>query len=418
VSTIALFGWWVLGGVDGYHARNLMNDTPLGGLFKYCCDLLTVNFLVVVMCVLYDCDLRWQWYCVQSVQLILLSKHYSAFAREAGLRYFLVGPGEIFTWATLLLTIRAIFNLDVIYGVYFLTWGLAQDFLVKKFGYFSSYGYLATMDHARALYLTTFAISTTRIFFTKHHSWSKKMILLILGLRAASAFLQVVATTTEADVIFDGLFMAMVTSDLIVAKMAGREIHVWVVMMALCVVVPGVYFIVVVFVIFYYIAVFADISNHMNLPLLAVCRNVYCDGVYDLCHVGHKNLFRQALTYGNRLFVGVCGDEDCKVYKRPPVMSAKEREAEVAMCKCVTKVIPNAPCFGLTLEFIKHHRLHIVCFGEEYEERYPDPDNDPYYRVPRKLGIARKIPRTPGLSTSDLIARIQSSDADSLKRVA
>merc|ERR1712137_1044442 len=57
-------------------------------------------------------------------QLILLSKHYSAFNREAGLRYFLVGPGEIFTWATILLTIRAIFNLDVIYGVYFLTWVL------------------------------------------------------------------------------------------------------------------------------------------------------------------------------------------------------------------------------------------------------------------------------------------------------
>ena len=58
-------------------------------------------------------------------------------------------------------------------------------------------------------------------------------------------------------------------------------------------------------VIVYYIAVFADLCAYLNMPLMTVCRNVYCDGVYDLCHIGHKTLFRNALMFGNRLFVGV-----------------------------------------------------------------------------------------------------------------
>jgi cytidyltransferase-like protein len=243
------------------------------------------------------------------------------------------------------------------------------------------------------------------------HFWTRNALLAILSLRSASGFLRIDVldgvSTTGRDVIFDGLFFSMVTSDLIVAKMSGRELHWWVVLMATMVVMPHLQFLILCFVVFYYIAIFADLVNHMNLPLLTTCRNVYCDGIYDLCHVGHKNLFKSALKLGNRLFVGVVGDADANAYKRPPVMTAAERVAEVASCKCVTKVIPNSPCFGLTEEFIKEHCIHVVAFGQEYLDRYPNPDDDPYYKVPRKLGIAHPMPRTDGLSTSDLISRIQ-----------
>jgi len=146
------------------------------------------------------------------------------------------------------------------------------------------------------------------------------------------------------------------------------------------------------------------------MPLFSVCRNVYCDGIYDLCHIGHKNHFGRAAKLGNRLLVGVIGDDDANSYKRPPVMTAAEREAEVAGCKGVTKVIPNAPCFGLTEEFLQKHRIHIVAYGQEYKDRFPNPEDDPYYGVPRKLGMGRPLPRTNCLSTTDLIRRIQLSD--------
>ena len=82
-------------------------------------------------------------------------------------------------------------------------------------------------------------------------------------------------------------------------------------------------------------------------------------------------------------------------------MSHDERCAEVEACKSVTKVIPNCPCFGLTREFLDYHQINVVL------ERYPNPGDDPYYAVPRKMGIARPLPRTKGLSTSDLIKRTQ-----------
>merc|ERR1719217_699927 len=116
--------------------------------------------------------------------------------------------------------------------------------------------------------------------------------------------------------------------------------------MATAVIVPHLQFFTLIMVIFYYGSVYTDLMVYLNLPFLTVAKNVYCDGVYDLCHIGHKNLFQSALKNGNRLFVGVVGDTDANNYKRPPVMSASEREAEVESCKCVTKVIPNAPSFG------------------------------------------------------------------------
>eukprot|EP00656_Telonema_subtile_P047786 TRINITY_DN5525_c0_g1_i3.p1 TRINITY_DN5525_c0_g1~~TRINITY_DN5525_c0_g1_i3.p1 ORF type:complete len:253 (-),score=78.66 TRINITY_DN5525_c0_g1_i3:122-880(-) len=212
-------------------------------------------------------------------------------------------------------------------------------------------------------------------------------------------------STNMRDVVCDGLYMTVVTSDLILAKMARREFHPCLVLMSMASVLNQL--VIMVIVPFYYCCIFGDLCFYMNLPLLTVCKNVYCDGVYDLCHVGHKNLFKNALKFGNRLFVGVCGDADCSTYKRPPVMSHDERCAEVRACKYVTKIIPNAPTFGLTAEFLEEHKIHVVAMGQEYVDRWPDPKDDKYYRVPRELGIARTLPRTDGLSTSDLIRRIQ-----------
>jgi cytidyltransferase-like protein len=212
---------------------------------------------------------------------------------------------------------------------------------------------------------------------------------------------------TELDVICDGLFMAVLTSDVTLAKMAGREVHPWVVAMSMCAILS--HSIIITLVVVYYIAVFADLCSYLNMPLMTVCKNVYCDGIYDLCHIGHKKLFKKALSHGNRLFVGVVGDKDACAYKRPPIMTSDERCAEVEACKSVTMVIPNSPCFGLTQEFLDENQIHVVCYGEEYLERWPNPDDDPYYGYVRKIGIAQPLPRTHGFSTSDLIKRIQNA---------
>jgi cytidyltransferase-like protein len=227
---------------------------------------------------------------------------------------------------------------------------------------------------------------------------------------------------TVLDVICDGFFMAVLTSDITLAKMAGREIHPWVVLMSMCAVLS--HTTILALVIIYYIAVLGDLCAYMNMPLMTVCRNVYCDGVYDLCHIGHKILFKRALGFGNRLFVGVVGDEDASAYKRPPIMTAAERCAEVDGCKSVTKVISNAPCFGLTQDFLDEHQIHVVAMGEEYLEKFPNPDDGECLKLEScsytlsecpcttKLTVASSHTKNPSLieqiPTMDMCAKLAS----------
>ena len=259
-------------------------------------------------------------------------------------------------------------------------------------------------------YYTMYVTAVINVLFLREpHGWYRFGIsasLLVLSVPAVFLWFGVLSFKLRAaDIICDGFFMDVLAGDVTLAKMAGREIHPWVVLMSTAAVLS--HTTILALVIVYYIAVFGDLCSYLNMPLMTVCRNVYCDGVYDLCHVGHKTLFRNALAYGNRLFVGVVGDEDASSYKRPPIMTAEERCAEVGGCKSVTKVVPNAPCFGITQEFLDEHQIHVVAYGEEYLEKWPDPEDDKYYGYVRKIGIARPLPRTKGLSTSDLIKRIQ-----------
>ena len=193
--------------------------------------------------------------------------------------------------------------------------------------------------------------------------------------------------------------MSTITTDLIVAKMAGRDLHPWLVVMAMGSLLSN--FLSLFLVFFYYLTITSEVAIFMNLPIFSVVRNVYVDGIYDMCHLGHKLAFKKAIKLGTRLFAGVVCDEDAGRYKRPPIMTTDERERSVAACKYVHKVISHAPCFGITREFLKEHNIHVVGCSEEYNT----PD-DIYYKVPREMGILHYLPRTKGLSTSELIRRV------------
>lgn len=100
------------------HAERLMNDTPLTYLFKHICDVLALVFIVSAVSQMFcgnerDVDMEMQWIAVHSCQLILFYKHLSAYAREAGVRYFwFIGPGEMVCVCVLCLMVKATFGLD------------------------------------------------------------------------------------------------------------------------------------------------------------------------------------------------------------------------------------------------------------------------------------------------------------------
>lgn len=138
-------------------------------------------------------------------------------------------------------------------------------------------------------------------------------------------------------------------------------------------------------------------------PLLGKPIRVYVDVVGDLFHAGHVQFFKQAKEYGDILIVGIHGDEACISYKREPILTLEERATSIKACRYVDEVILNSP-IGITEEWIKEHNIDLVIHGDDFTEEKKNSQ----YAVPIRLGIFRTVPYTEGISTTEIISRIQS----------
>jgi glycerol-3-phosphate cytidylyltransferase len=68
----------------------------------------------------------------------------------------------------------------------------------------------------------------------------------------------------------------------------------------------------------------------------------YTTGVFDLFHIGHLNLLKNARAMGDRLIVGITVDEIMKEYKnKTPVIPFAERCEIVRSIKYVDVVVPQ-----------------------------------------------------------------------------
>lgn len=384
VALLLVLAYHNLDSISGRHARNIGNDSPLGELFQYSCSNIGIVFTSLTMCYVMGVQyLPTLWFAVQIAQLICLREHVKAFKRGFVQISILGGEAEVIWCIVIVVILRVAFGLQPFHSLI--------DFIHE---YCSVYP-IAT------LYYMLFIYSLVQCIFVLPYG-SRNGIAFCLIYRAVPAvfiYLNLFSERTLLDIVCDGLFMSIITTDIIVAKMAGRDLHPWLVLMAMGSLLSN--FVCLFLAFFYYITIVSEVALFLNLPLFSVVRNVYVDGVYDMCHLGHKLAFKNAIKFGTRLYVGVISDEDASKYKRKPIMTTEERESAVAACKYVHKVISNAPCFGLTKEFIKENNIHIVAHSEEYEK----PD-DIYYKVPREMGITRILPRTKGMSTSELIRRV------------
>ncbi|ETI47683.1 hypothetical protein F441_08121 [Phytophthora nicotianae CJ01A1] len=133
---------------------------------------------------------------------------------------------------------------------------------------------------------------------------------------------------------------------------------------------------------------------------------IWMDGAFDMMHYGHMNAFRQARSLGTYLVVGVNDDESITACKgAPPVLNNEERIASVEGCKFVDEVEPHCPYImneDYLQRMIKKHRIDYVVHGD-------DPcivDGKDVYESAQKLGKYRTIPRTEGVSTSDILGRM------------
>lgn len=127
---------------------------------------------------------------------------------------------------------------------------------------------------------------------------------------------------------------------------------------------------------------------------------VYTDMAADVFHVGHLNLLKKAKAMGDYLIVGVHSDEQITSYKRRPIFSEQDRYEIMRGCRYVDEVIEAAPLV-MTKDFLLNNNIDLVVRGDDTSQQHLEQQADPI-----SMGIMRYVPRTPGVSTSEIITRI------------
>ena len=460
-AAILTYMYFTLDALDGKHARAIKNGSPMGELFDHGCDNLGCPFQVVTFLkVLGWNDPATTWYLVQATQLIFLSQHISPYNNPDKTIYFglFSGPGEVLHVVVIVMIMHGMLGQAYIWDLFVKALRLAEAYVIKldlppipqdllqdgvvnaelflcKGVQFLYYGVVLGIgiQIIRMMFMNKTVIDEEtgkeKVVPAVNNRRSGRALFICLIVRIVPAIIMYYSYRVEihevsmVQTISDGVFLSILTSDIIVAKIADRPIHSLVIVMSMASIMSN--FCIYASILVYYVTVFGDIANHMNLPMFNTVCNIYCDGIFDVLHRGHQEQFRKAhgcVNAGTRLFVGVINDVDATMYKRKPIMTEEERYAAVASCKYVHAVIRDAPVtheiskkgepLSKTEQIIEDNHLHYFAVGEEYKIQKPGkPD---YYKLVRDKGMIKYTTRTMGISTSDLITRI-AARADEFK---
>ncbi len=121
-------------------------------------------------------------------------------------------------------------------------------------------------------------------------------------------------------------------------------------------------------------------------------------GTFDLFHIGHLNMIKKCLEYGDELFVGISTDNfNFRKKKRFPIVNQNERLEIIKNIKGVTE------CFfeeslELKREYIKKFNADIFIIGDDWRGKF-DYLNE--------ICQVIYLPRTENISTTEIIDKIQ-----------
>ena len=130
----------------------------------------------------------------------------------------------------------------------------------------------------------------------------------------------------------------------------------------------------------------------------------YTTGVYDMFHIGHLNVLRNAKEQCDYLIVGVSTDELVKSYKHKiPVIPFEERIAIVGAIKFVDQVVAQTSMD----KFEAWEQLHFnaIFHGDDWK------GSDMYNEIEKKLNAVGVdmvfLPHTQGTSSTMLQGVLQ-----------
>lgn len=128
----------------------------------------------------------------------------------------------------------------------------------------------------------------------------------------------------------------------------------------------------------------------------------YTTGVFDLFHIGHLNILKQAKQYCEYLVVGVSTDEVVESYKKKrPIIPFNERVAIIEAIKYVDLVVPQISMDKL--EAWQTIKFDVLFHGDDWK------NSEMYNEIEmnfKKVGVDLiYFPYTKGTS-STLLAQI------------
>ncbi|CAM3993462.1 pantoate--beta-alanine ligase [Rahnella bruchi] len=127
-------------------------------------------------------------------------------------------------------------------------------------------------------------------------------------------------------------------------------------------------------------------------------KTVITFGTFDVLHIGHIKILQRAKEFGDRLVVGISSDAlNFSKKQRNPVYPEQERRDIIAALGCVDEVFIEES-LELKGEYIKKFNADILVMGNDWEGRF-----DEY----KSLCAVTYLPRTEGISTTQLIAEIK-----------
>lgn len=120
-------------------------------------------------------------------------------------------------------------------------------------------------------------------------------------------------------------------------------------------------------------------------------------GTFDLFHYGHVKMLERCKAFGDYRVVGVSTDKLNEQKKgRKPVFPYQERAAIVSAMRFVDAVFPEES-LELKEHYIKDWLCDVFVIGDDWKGKF-----DHLTRVCR----VEYLPRTPGVSTTELMERI------------
>jgi glycerol-3-phosphate cytidylyltransferase len=127
-------------------------------------------------------------------------------------------------------------------------------------------------------------------------------------------------------------------------------------------------------------------------------KTVITFGTFDVLHIGHIKILQRARDFGDRLVVGVSSDAlNYSKKQRNPVYPEDERIAIISALSCVDEVFIEHS-LDLKGEYIQQYNAAILVMGNDWEGRFDEF---------KSLCEVAYLPRTEGISTTQLIAEIK-----------